>query len=80
MNAELPGTAAFAGASTFVTESDVEASIPCGSDVDEFVKAISAYRDAGFTDIALVQIGGSEQLSFISWAERELLPALRAVD
>jgi G6PDH family F420-dependent oxidoreductase len=77
VNAELPGTAAFDGASKFVGLDDVAASIPCGDDVGSFVKAITEYQDAGFTDIALVQIGGSEQLEFISWAESELLPALR---
>jgi G6PDH family F420-dependent oxidoreductase len=77
VNAELPGTAAFAGASQFVTRDDVAEAIPCGSDVDEFVKAIDEFRQAGFTDIALVQIGGEEQQPFISWAEDTLLPALR---
>jgi len=79
VNAELPGTAAFAGATAFVTPDDVADSIPCGSDVEQFVKAIRAFPDAGFTDVALVQIGGDHQGEFIDWAERELLPALRSV-
>ncbi|CAM5265601.1 Luciferase-like domain-containing protein OS=Streptomyces microflavus OX=1919 GN=Smic_00150 PE=4 SV=1 [Streptomyces microflavus] len=36
-----------------------------------------AYSEAGFTEIALVQVGGEHQQSFISWAEKTLLPALR---
>ena len=32
--------------------------------------------DAGFTDVALVQIGGAHQEEFIGWAKGELLPAL----
>lgn len=77
VNAELPGPAAFDGASQHVRPDDVAASIPCGSDVDEFVKAVSAYTDAGFTDVALVQIGGDAQKPFLEWCDAELLPALR---
>jgi hypothetical protein len=32
---------------------------------------------AGFTHIALVQVGGDTQEEFITWAATELLPALR---
>lgn len=77
VNAELPGPAAFDGASQHVRPDDVAASIPCGSDVDEFVKAVTAYTDAGFTDVALVQIGGDSQKPFLEWCDAELLPALR---
>jgi len=42
------------------------------------VGAAGAFLDAGFTQLALVQIRGDHQLPFISWAEEELLPALRA--
>ena len=78
VNAELPGTAAFAGASQFVRPDDVAESIPCGSDVDEFVSAIRDFAAAGFTDVALVQVGGEHQLPFLGWCEKELLPALAA--
>jgi G6PDH family F420-dependent oxidoreductase len=78
VNAELPGTSAFDAASRYVRPDDVAASIPCGSDVEEFVDAIRAFPDAGFSHVALVQIGGDQQNSFIAWAEEELLPALRA--
>lgn len=37
------------------------------------------YVEAGFTEIALVQIGADHQAPFVSWAERELLPALRSL-
>ena len=53
-------------------------SIPCGSDVGAVVKAVQGFTDAGFTHVALVQIGGDQQLPFIRWAESELLPALRS--
>jgi G6PDH family F420-dependent oxidoreductase len=77
VNAELPGTQAFAGASQFVRPDDVAASIPCGSDVETFVAAVRRFTEAGFTHVALVQVGGDDQLPFIAWAEKELLPALR---
>jgi G6PDH family F420-dependent oxidoreductase len=78
VNAELPGTAAFEGATQFVTPEDVAAAVPCGDDVGAFVKAIRAFPDAGYTHVALVQIGGQHQSAFIDWAQTQLLPALRA--
>jgi G6PDH family F420-dependent oxidoreductase len=77
VNAELPGTAAFAAAGQFVTPQDVAQSIPCGDDVDAFVAAVREYAEAGFTEVALVQIGGDEQRPFLDWAEKHLLPALQ---
>ena len=78
VNAELPGPAGFAGATQFVTPDDVADSIPCGPDLDAVVEAVSAFGKAGFTDVALVQIGDANQEAFLEVAERELLPALRA--
>lgn len=77
VNAELPGTAGFAGATQYVTRSDVAASIPCGPDADEIVEAVRPFAEAGYTDLALVQIGGEHQDGFFSFASDELLPALR---
>jgi len=77
VNAELPGPAAFAGASQYVTKDDVADSIPCGPDLEGIVKAVRRFEDAGFTDVALVQIGDESQREFLATAERELLPALR---
>jgi G6PDH family F420-dependent oxidoreductase len=78
VNAELPGTAAFAGATQFVRPEDVAGSIPCGPNADRIVQAVAEFWKAGFTDVALVQIGGDQQDDFLAFAERELLPALRA--
>jgi G6PDH family F420-dependent oxidoreductase len=75
--ADLPNPDAFDAAAQFVTAADVTETIPCGPDVAEHVEKIKAFVDAGFTEIGLVQIGGSHQEKFIAWAERELLPALR---
>jgi hypothetical protein len=35
--------------------------------------------DAGFTHIALVQVGADHQDQFMTWAAQELLPALREI-
>lgn len=77
VNAELPGPSAFAGATRFVREEDVAGSIPCGPEAGPIVEAVSAFWEAGFTDVALVQIGGDHQDGFLDFAERDLLPALR---
>lgn len=77
VNADLPGTAGFAAASQFVRPEDVAASIPCGDDVDAVLEAATAYADAGFTHLALVQIGGDQQRPFLDWTRRTLLPAWR---
>jgi G6PDH family F420-dependent oxidoreductase len=79
VNAELPSTAAFAGATQFVKPEDVAESIPCGPDVEAHVKVVREFVDAGFTDVAVVQIGGGSQSEFLDWAEREFVPALRSM-
>jgi G6PDH family F420-dependent oxidoreductase len=78
VNAELPGPSGFAGATQFVRPEDVAESIPCGPDVDAIVEAVAAFTEAGFTDVALVQIGDEGQEDFLAVAEKEILPALRA--
>lgn len=78
VNADLPNPDAFEAATRFVTAKQVSEHIACGPDVDEHVRKIEPFLDAGFDQIALVQIGGQQQKQFIEWAERELLPALRA--
>ena len=77
VNSELPGPAAFAAATQYVRPDDVAASIPCGPDVKPIVDAVTEFLDAGFTDVALVQIGGQHQDEFFTFAREELLPALR---
>jgi G6PDH family F420-dependent oxidoreductase len=77
VNAELPGTAAFDAASQFVREEDVESSIPCGDDVAAVIQGAKEYADAGFTHLALVQIGGDQQEPYLEWARSALMPAWR---
>jgi hypothetical protein len=78
VNAELPGPSAFAAASKYVRTDDVADQIACGPDVKRHVDAVQPFVDAGYTHVALVQIGGDHQQEFIAWAKEELLPALRA--
>jgi hypothetical protein len=64
---------------TMMCEQSPPDQLACGPDVDEHVEKIKPFIEAGFTEIALVQIGGAQQRSFIAWAERELLTALRSL-
>ena len=77
VNAELPGTAAFASASQYVTEDDIVESIPCGPDPERHLDGIRRFKEAGFTHLALVQIGGHHQSGFIEWSADSLLAAAR---
>ena len=77
VNADLPTPAGFDGATQFVTPEAVAESIPCGPDLDAIVEAVSAYWQAGFTDIALVQIGDEGQDMFLKEAAGPLLARLR---
>jgi hypothetical protein len=43
--------------------------------VQAFVDGLAPFAEAGFTDVALVQIGGDQQDAFLDWAPKELLPA-----
>jgi G6PDH family F420-dependent oxidoreductase len=77
VNAELPVPASFEVASRTVREEDVAAQMPCGPDVERHIAGIREFEAAGFTHVALVQVGADTQESFISWAATQLLPALR---
>ncbi|GGT85971.1 MULTISPECIES: LLM class F420-dependent oxidoreductase [Streptomyces] len=77
VNSELPSPTAFDQACETVRPEDVAESVPCGDDVTAFVDAVRPYVEAGFDEIALVQIGGAHQEPFLQWARTTLLPALR---
>ncbi len=79
VNADLPNPESFDAATQFVTPEQVAESLGCGPDVEEHVEKIRPYIEAGFTEVALVQIGADHQDQFNDWAERELLPALRSL-
>jgi len=78
VNADLPTTAGFAGATQFVRPEDVADNIPCGPHLDKIVDSVKDWWEAGFTDVALVQVGGDTQQRFLDEAAGPLLDKLRA--
>lgn len=77
VNADLPTPAGFAAASQFVRPEDVSGSIPCGPDLDAIAEAVLAFPEAGFTDVAVVQVGDRNQQRFLDEAAGPLLERLR---
>lgn len=77
VNADLPGPEAFEGATQFVRPEDAASSIPCGPDLEAHVAAFARFVEAGFTHVAIVQVGGAGQPLFLDWARETLLPRLR---
>lgn len=78
VNADLPTPAGFDAASSFVRPEDVADSIVCGPDLDELAGAVEPFVEAGFTDIAFVQIGDTSQQRFLSEVAEPLLARVRA--
>lgn len=76
VNANLPDPHAFASASAAVTEDQVAEAVTCGPDLDRHVEAVKKYLDAGYTHVAVIQIGGDTQAEFTDFARDRLLPAL----
>jgi hypothetical protein len=77
LSQELALPSWFEQASALVTEDLVrELPTPKGPDVDEHVKAISAYLDAGFDEVYVGQIGGRFDGFFRTYAD-DVLPELK---
>src|SRR5690554_2168613 len=79
VNSDLPTPAGFEGASSFVRPEDVASSIACGPDLDELAESARPFIDAGFTDVALVQVGDDGQDEFLDQVAEPLLEKLRAL-
>jgi G6PDH family F420-dependent oxidoreductase len=79
VNAELPNPTSFTSAAASVRPEDVAQTVPCGPDLDAHVDAVRQYVDAGFTHVALIQVGAAGQAGFLDFAEKDLLPALRSL-
>ena len=79
VNADLPTPAGFEGASQFVRPEDVAEQIPCGPDLDAIAESVKEYVDAGFTDIAIVQVGDEGQFEFLAQTAEPLLKNLRSL-
>lgn len=77
VNAELPSPAAFDSVSETVRPEDVAKVAPFGSDAGPVLEAAKQFFDAGYTDLALVQVGGDQQASFLAAATTEIIPELR---
>ncbi|GAB0106858.1 LLM class F420-dependent oxidoreductase [Nocardia sp. JMUB6875] len=78
VNSNLPTTDAFAAATRLVRPEDVADTIACGPDLDVIVESVRPYWEAGFTDIALVQVGDEAQRQYLTEAAPDLLEKLRA--
>jgi G6PDH family F420-dependent oxidoreductase len=79
VNADLPTPVAFDAASQFVRLDDVAEAIACGPDLDELAESVKPFVEAGFTDIAIVQVGDEGQQQFLDTAASDLLERLRAL-
>jgi G6PDH family F420-dependent oxidoreductase len=79
VNANLPTPAAFDAASQFVRVEDVAESIACGPDLDELAESVRPFVEAGFTDVALVQVGDESQQEFLRSVAPQLLSKIRAL-
>jgi len=79
VNADLPTPAGFEGASQFVRPEDVSEAIACGPDLDKLAESVRPFLDAGYTDIAIVQVGDEAQQRFLDEAAGPLLERLRAL-
>jgi G6PDH family F420-dependent oxidoreductase len=79
VNADLPTPAGFEAASKFVRPEDVAEAIACGPDLDKLAESARPFLDAGFTDIALVQVGDEGQDQFLAEIAGPLLEKLRAL-
>ncbi|TDN92071.1 TIGR03557 family F420-dependent LLM class oxidoreductase [Microbacterium sp. BK668] len=79
VNSELPTPAGFAAASQFVRPEDVAAEIACGPDLDELAESVHPFLKAGFTDVAVVQVGDERQDQFLAEVAEPLLERMRAL-
>lgn len=79
VNADLPTPAGFEAASQFVRPDDVAGAIACGPDLDALAESVRPYLDAGFTDVAVVQVGDEQQERFVAEVAEPLLERLRAL-
>ena len=79
VNADLPNPDSFESATQFVTPEQVAARCPAARTWTSTSRRSRPFVDAGFDEVAIVQIGADQQESFTTWAEKELLPALRSL-
>jgi G6PDH family F420-dependent oxidoreductase len=76
VKSELVAPDSFQEVADIATEEMVTASIPCGPDLDKIVESLKIYVDAGYTEIAITQIG-PDQKGFCDVFRKELGPKAR---
>lgn len=79
VNSELPTPASFASATKSATPEMIAEAIACGPDIQALAESVQPYLDAGFTDVAIVQVGDEYQEQFLAEAAGPLLAALRSL-
>ena len=77
VNAELPDTRGFGGASSNVTHETVAKNMVCGPDVERHLAAVEKFVESGYDHVILLQVG-PDQEGFFKFFEQELAPAVRA--
>jgi G6PDH family F420-dependent oxidoreductase len=75
VQAELPGPVNFAAAAQYVRPDDMADAGVWGADVEAWVEKAQGFADAGYSRLALVQVG-SDQEAFCDWFSSTLKPAL----
>jgi hypothetical protein len=73
---QLVGADRFQAVADLATEEMVAESVPCGPDLDKILESIKPFVDAGFTEVAITQIG-PDQNGFCKIFEAELRSKLR---
>ncbi len=78
VQAELPGPAAFEAASRYVRPEDMADAGAWGPAVEPFVEKVQTFAAAGYSKVALVQVG-PDQEQFCAWYASTLAPALARI-
>jgi G6PDH family F420-dependent oxidoreductase len=73
LSQELPTPAHFEQAVSPLHREDIVKNFPCGPDPQMHIDAIAKYRDAGYDEVYVTQVG-EEQDGFLQFYEREILP------
>src|SRR3954471_17612498 len=60
VQAELPSPVNFAAYAQFVREDDIAELVPCGPDIEPIIEGVRKFAEAGFTEVALIQIGDAQ--------------------
>ena len=78
IKSELVGPESFQELADLATEEMIAESIPCGPDLDKIVESIKPFVEAGFTEVAITQIG-PDQRGFCEVFQKELAAKLRTL-